>query len=98
MAQHLGTYLRTVREKAGLSQLDLSEAMGLKSAQYLSNIERGVSSLSKAMIPVVAKILKVDAEDIVNVILKDIKEKYLKGLGGRGASKDSKKDAKKKRR
>lgn len=90
MAQNLGNFLKNTREKVGLSQLDVAEAMGLKSAQYLSNIERGVSSLSKTMIPKVARILKVDAEDIVDAILKDIREKYLRGLG-RAATKTKRK-------
>ena len=90
MTQNLGNFLKNTREKIGLSQLDVAEAMGLKSAQYLSNIERGVSSLSKTMIPKVARILKVDAEDIVDAILKDIREKYLRSLG-RAATKTKKK-------
>jgi len=94
---NLAEFLRATREKAGLSQLEVSETVGLKSAQYLSNIERGVSSLSKSMIPKVAKALKIRSEDIVDAILKDIREKYLKGIS-KSSTKSAGKSAKKKKR
>jgi transcriptional regulator with XRE-family HTH domain len=80
MGQKLGEFIKTHREKSGLSQLDISDALGLKSAQYVSNIERGVSPLSRGMIQKVARAIKVDSEDLVDVILIELKEKYMKAL------------------
>jgi transcriptional regulator with XRE-family HTH domain len=91
MAKKLGDFIKNSREKAGLSQVDIADALGLSSAQYISNIERGVSPLAKKLIVKLAKTLKVDPEKIVDVILSELKDKYLRELGGRATKKSAKK-------
>ena len=78
MGKAVGDFLRVAREKAGVSQALLSERLRLKSAQSISNIERGVAPLTQAKVADVAKILGFDPEDIVEVIIGEVREKYLR--------------------
>lgn len=53
--------LRQLRVNAGLSQRQVSEAMGYTTPQFISNWERGVSYPPIKDIKRLARILKVDA-------------------------------------
>lgn len=39
----LGVYLRKLRKRAGLSQVEVSQKLGYRSNQFISNWERGLS-------------------------------------------------------
>jgi transcriptional regulator with XRE-family HTH domain len=43
MLEYIGRYLKTRREKAGLTQFFVAKKLGYLTAQYISNIERGVA-------------------------------------------------------
>ncbi len=43
--EKLGVFLKQKRLKAGLSQDAIAKAIGLQSAQFISNIERGLCSV-----------------------------------------------------
>ena len=77
MGRALGDYLREAREKSGLSQAEVAENLGLKSAQSISNIERGVAPLTQSKIAALARLLKIDPEDIIEIILTEVRGKYL---------------------
>jgi transcriptional regulator with XRE-family HTH domain len=54
-----GELIRKYREKRGLSQAYLSEKFDLTSAQFFSNIERGISSLPPEYVKRLSLILQV---------------------------------------
>lgn len=65
---------RLVKEKRilkKLSQCDLSNAIGFKNAQFISNIERGVCSIPIAKISKLSEALDVHHEVIREAIVQD---------------------------
>lgn len=65
----MGKVVRAAREKAGMSQFCLAKALGLSSGQSISNIERGLVALPAAHVGSVSRILKVDQDVLVNLLL-----------------------------
>ena len=56
LRKEFGVFLREKRVKAGLTQKDMSEMCGYDSAQYISNIERGLC-------PIPPKVLKLMSDE-----------------------------------
>lgn len=81
MGKHLGSFVRQLREKRGLSQGDVARLLSLKTAQSISNIERGISPLPKSKIKRLADILGVKKDEIVNIVLQEVQERYSKATG-----------------
>lgn len=76
-----GTMLRELREKRGLTQADVSTKLGYTSPQFVSNIERGITSFPEGKVKMFAKVLQVNPEallrDIYTAKLNLAKAKYL---------------------
>lgn len=51
-----GNIWREAREKKGLSQYQVAETLGFTSAQYVSNIERGICKMARRHYKKLAKI------------------------------------------
>lgn len=81
MGKHVGVFVRQLREKRGLSQGDVAKLLNLKTAQSISNIERGVSPLPRAKIKRLADILGVRKGEIVAVVLREVQDRYSKATG-----------------
>ena len=81
MGKQIGVYIRELREKRGLSQGDVARLLKLKTAQSISNIERGVSPLPKSKIKRLADILGVKKGDIVSVVLQEVQDRYARAAG-----------------
>lgn len=81
MGKHLGSYLRDLRERRGLSQGDVAKLLSLKTAQSISNIERGISPLPRTKIKRIADVLGVSKDAVVNVVLQEVQERYAKAAG-----------------
>lgn len=60
--------LKRLREKAGLSQSEVAEAMGYESGQFISNWERGISHPPIKDIRKLAKIYKIDADYLFSTV------------------------------
>jgi transcriptional regulator with XRE-family HTH domain len=69
-------FLKQAREVAGISQADIAERLGLE-AQSISNIERGLTGVPRKYVFKVCEILKIKNTDLVDVMLLDIRSKYL---------------------
>lgn len=67
-ANKLTTFLKTSRMKAGLSQADVSNAMGYMTPQFVSNWERGVSQPPISELKNLAKIYMVSEEQLFKVV------------------------------
>lgn len=56
--------LRKMRERAGLTQEEFGQQLGVD-GQFVSNIERGVASLPPKHFPKVAELCKVEVKQLV---------------------------------
>lgn len=66
-----GDLIRRLRTKKGITQTDLSRALGYGSkGQSVSNMERGVAGIPKRKIALLAKSLGVPKAKIVTAIVK----------------------------
>ncbi len=74
--------LKVLREKAGLTQGQLSRKMGYTSPQFISNIERGLANLPPAKFKAASKVLGVTVQDLVNMRLKADRARMMKRYGG----------------
>ncbi|MBI3542891.1 MAG: helix-turn-helix transcriptional regulator [Deltaproteobacteria bacterium] len=81
MGKHVGSFIKQLREKKGLSQADVARLLSLKTAQSISNIERGVSPLPRAKIKKLADILGIRKGEIVNVVMREMQERVSKAAG-----------------
>lgn len=81
MGKQVGNYIKELREKKGLSQGDVARLLNLKTAQSISNIERGVSPLPKAKIKKLADILGIRKSEIVTIVLNEVQDRYSKAAG-----------------
>jgi transcriptional regulator with XRE-family HTH domain len=70
-----GKWLAERREKAGLSQKDISRFLGLKTAQSMSNIERGLAPLPLCHLKKCAGFLGVDPERMFRAYCDDVIER-----------------------
>ncbi len=75
--------LKVLREKAGLTQSELSVKMGYSSPQFISNIERGLANLPPAKFKAASKVLGVSVKELVTLRLKADKARLMKRYGGK---------------
>lgn len=70
---HIATLVRVKRmaHPNVLSQTDLSELLGYKNGQFISNVERGLCNVPLKMMSRIAEILHITPEEIKTAILKD---------------------------
>lgn len=71
MFARIGSYLKDKREKAGISQQKIAEAMNLTTAQYVSNIERGVSPPSVDFLKHAIELYGLDREELAFKLSKE---------------------------
>ena len=72
-----GRMMQDYRKKAGLTQADLAYALGFTSAQFISNLERGICKLPIRHIPKAAKLLKVPEKTLIEAHLKIVHDETL---------------------
>lgn len=71
------------REKLRMTQADVGYKLGYSSAQFISNIERGVASLPTKQIPAVSRLLKLNVNAIIEAKAEDEKARLRAAvLGG----------------
>lgn len=73
----IGHFLKTWREKAGITQQEVSDLFKYDSAQSVSNWERGVSPIPKEKLFTLLKLFKVPQHELA-LFLKKEQEKSLK--------------------
>lgn len=60
-----------INHPKGYSQSELSQLMGYKNGQFISNVERGLCSIPKKKIKKLANILNINKEELFTAILTD---------------------------
>ena len=81
MGKQVGIFIRDLRVKRGLSQGEVARLLSLKTAQSISNIERGVSPLPRAKIKRLSEVLGVRRNEIVSVVLREVQDRYSRAAG-----------------
>lgn len=71
---NIAKILKTNRIKVGLSQTKLSEKLGFKNGQFVSNVERGLCNLPMKSIKKVSVELEIDQEILIDAMTQDFKE------------------------
>ncbi len=77
--KHLPKLLRESRSLARKTQIQISRELKMNRPQYISNIERGISSISPKCIFKWSKVYECSTIDIIDAITKDYRD-YLCSL------------------
>lgn len=67
-ARIVGAFLRETRQKAGLTQEELAKQLAYKSAQFVSNWERGISLPPMTVLPKICVLCRVSPTVMVDVL------------------------------
>ena len=72
---NVATVVKKYREKLGnLSQLEMSNKLGYKNGQFISNVERGLCGMPFKKLNDTAKILNIDVTLLTAAVILDTKE------------------------
>lgn len=77
----LGLYLKRKRIEKGLTQSDVAGKLGYGSPQFISNIERGISSVPLKSLRVIVEMYGLSADEVVNILLDEKRKYYRQQLG-----------------
>ncbi len=66
------------RERAGLTQKDVSEALGYTTPQFISNVERGRCRFPVDKLPKIKRLYRLSNEQVVDMIMSEEKRGILK--------------------
>ena len=73
-----GTQWKNLRERAGLTQREVSDALGYSTPQFISNVERGRCRFPIQKLPKIRKLYRLSVEQVVELIVKEEKQGLLK--------------------
>jgi transcriptional regulator with XRE-family HTH domain len=76
----LGEYLQEMRNKAGLTQREVSLALGYSSAQFISNFERGIAVPPLKKMRVLVRMYNMPVETVMTLILDAEREIMISAL------------------
>jgi transcriptional regulator with XRE-family HTH domain len=82
---NLGAYLQTMRTKAGLTQREVSLALGYSSAQFISNFERGIAVPPLKKLKILVKMYDMPVDTVMEMILDAEREIILNVLKPRAS-------------
>ncbi len=68
-------FLKHHRNKQGMTQWELSVALGWETGQYISNIERGLSPLPRHVFKNISKILKCSLNELVEAEIETVRQR-----------------------
>ncbi|PCI27029.1 hypothetical protein COB52_05535 [Candidatus Kaiserbacteria bacterium] len=77
----IGMFLKGAREKAGLTQGQVAKEFGFTTAQFISNLERGLVSLPAKHIQPLSALYGVKAEKFVDEIVNAYRKRVHRGAG-----------------
>ena len=96
-----GSWLKSHREDAGLSQKEVAEKVGMH-LQQVSQVERGVKGCPVKYLAPLAEFFESEISEVVNMSLRDAKKKLLQGTtkglrqrAGKGANRHGRRSANK---
>ena len=74
-------YLRDKRLGLNLSQADVADMLKLSSAQFVSNVERGLCNMPLKKLNILVKHLKLDKNKVESLLTNQYKKKVRSALG-----------------
>jgi transcriptional regulator with XRE-family HTH domain len=69
----IGQYFKDKREEAGMTQEELSQHLGYKSKQIVSNWERGLCNPPLSQVALITKLLKLNESKVVELFIRQTK-------------------------
>lgn len=78
---HVGRYLRSCRYEAQKTQQQVANHCGLKTLQYISNVERGLCQPSMATIGPWCEITGANKNTVFQKMMSDYRTRLREGLG-----------------
>lgn len=79
-SNRLGLFLKSKREEKGLTQSEVARTLGYGSPQFISNIERGISSVPMKSLRLMIDLYGVSADEIVEILLEEKKQQLARAL------------------
>jgi transcriptional regulator with XRE-family HTH domain len=76
-----GKLLKDKRRELGVTQKEFADSLGYSSAQFISNISRGLSGIPEKDLRKFSKVLKVDQLKLLNAVLSDHESRLRKVMG-----------------
>jgi transcriptional regulator with XRE-family HTH domain len=83
MQNKLARFLKTKRQDAGLSQLEVANRLNYSSPQFISNWERGVSCPPLDKLHLLMNMYRVSKKEIIEIMLEDTKDYLESEISGR---------------
>jgi len=71
---------KIMREKTGLTQKDVSEALGYSTPQFISNVERGRCRFPVEKLPKIRKMYRMSVEQVVDLFVSEERQDIVKAL------------------
>ncbi|MBX3021000.1 MAG: helix-turn-helix transcriptional regulator [Bdellovibrionales bacterium] len=71
---------KSLRERAGLTQSEVSRALGYSTPQFISNVERGRCRFPVQKLPKIRKLYRMSVDQVVEMIVKEEKQGLLKAF------------------
>lgn len=66
-----GLQWKTLREKANLTQRDVSDSLGYSTPQFISNVERGRCRFPVQKLPRIKKLYKLSNDQVLDLFLSE---------------------------
>jgi transcriptional regulator with XRE-family HTH domain len=73
-----GNQWKSLREKAGLTQRDVSDSLGYSTPQFISNVERGRCRFPVQKLPRIKKLYKLSNDQVLELFLTEEKISLLR--------------------
>ena len=83
----LSLYLKAHRQKAGFTQIELSERLGYSTAQFISNIERGICAVPMNVVALYAELCEINKDELLGMLMKDTEKEFRRALSMPGPKK-----------
>ena len=71
-----GQYLKQARISAGYTQADIAKLLEYSSSQFISNVERGISSPPFKLLKVFSEVYKLDPDVLLEEYIKHKREEW----------------------
>jgi transcriptional regulator with XRE-family HTH domain len=67
--ENMSIQWRQLREKAGLTQKEVSDALGYTTPQFISNVERGRCRFPVEKLPKLKRLYRLSNDQVVNLVM-----------------------------
>jgi transcriptional regulator with XRE-family HTH domain len=81
-----GLQWKTLREKAGLTQRDVSDSLGYSTPQFISNVERGRCRFPVQKLIRIKKLYRLSNDQILDLFMAEEKVGLLRAFGKKTGS------------